>query len=76
MNNLSYLLFGFLIILGIFLLGREIYCWYFKINERVSLLEENNELLSIQNQYLLKIEQESRKSNSLNKIKKDELAKK
>jgi hypothetical protein len=29
----------------IFLACREIVCWYFKINKRVELLEEQNELL-------------------------------
>jgi hypothetical protein len=35
---------GLLIVIGImlilFLLGREIVCWYFKINKTVELLEE------------------------------------
>ncbi|MCD8406289.1 hypothetical protein LNI88_11570 [Tenacibaculum dicentrarchi] len=29
----------------IFLLCREIVCWYFKINKRIEILEEQNELL-------------------------------
>ena len=33
--------FGVLVILVLFfLLGRELICWYFKINKRVYLLEE------------------------------------
>lgn len=71
MNNLSYLLFGFLIMLGIFLLGREVYCWYFKINERVRLLEETNELLSRQNKLFLKFDKVTSENNSLNEIHND-----
>lgn len=59
MDELSYALFGFLILIGIFLLGREIYCWYFKINERVKKMEEIIKLLSDQNKYLNKIIQKS-----------------
>ncbi len=37
-------IFGLIIALGImllfFLLGRELVCWYFKINKTVELLEE------------------------------------
>jgi hypothetical protein len=29
----------------IFLICRELVCWYFKINKRVEILEEQNELL-------------------------------
>jgi hypothetical protein len=36
----------FLIVLvGLFLLLREVNCWYWKINERVVLMKQNNELL-------------------------------
>jgi len=39
-------LFVFLIIIIIFwLLIRELVCWYYKINERISLQRQNNELL-------------------------------
>lgn len=71
MNNLSYLLFGFLIMLGIFLLGRKVYCWYFKINERVRLLEETNKLLSRQNKLFLKFDKVTSENNSLNEIHND-----
>jgi uncharacterized protein YpmB len=30
----------------IFLIFREIFCWYWKINKRIEILEENNKLLS------------------------------
>jgi hypothetical protein len=37
----NYQAIGFLVVLVLFfLLGREIICWYFKINKRVYLLEE------------------------------------
>ncbi|OEG62199.1 MAG: hypothetical protein BHK79_02840 [Halanaerobium sp. MDAL1] len=55
MGDFTYAVIGFLIMVGIFLLGREIYCWYFKINERVRLLEKNNELLTHQNQLLSRL---------------------
>lgn len=65
MNNLSYVLFGLLIMVGIFLLGREIFCWYLKINERVRLLEKNNELLSNQNQLLSRLSKNTDKNLKL-----------
>lgn len=55
MGDFTYAVIGFLIMVGIFLLGREIYCWYFKINERVRMLEKNNELLTHQNQLLSRL---------------------
>lgn len=33
-------LFALLIIILFFLLGRELICWYFKINQRVDLLRD------------------------------------
>ena len=33
------------IVIAIFLLFREVNCWYFKINDRISLEKERNELL-------------------------------
>lgn len=65
MNNLSYVLFGLLIMVAIFLLGREIFCWYLKINERVRLLEKNNELLSNQNQLLSRLSKNTDKNLKL-----------
>lgn len=59
MDELSYLIFGFLIIAGIFLLGREIYCWYSKINERIKKMDEMITLLNDQNKFLTKIIQKS-----------------
>lgn len=45
MDNLFSLLIGLAIVVAIFLVCREIVCWYAKINERVNLLEEQVELL-------------------------------
>ena len=45
MDNLFSLLIGLAIVVAIFLVCREIVCWYAKINERVNLREEQVELL-------------------------------
>ena len=45
MEDLFSLLIGLAVIVVIFLVCREIVCWYAKINERVNLLEEQVELL-------------------------------
>lgn len=34
-----------LILIGLFIIGREFFCWYFKINERIKLEKERNDLL-------------------------------
>jgi len=36
---------GILIAIGLFLLLREVFCWYYKINERLKLHQETNELV-------------------------------
>jgi uncharacterized membrane protein YraQ (UPF0718 family) len=41
----SGILIAILIGIVVFLVFREIYCWYGKINKRVDLLEKQNELL-------------------------------
>jgi len=48
MHNESIVTFliGVVITLIIFLICREIACWYWKINKVVELLEKQNELLS------------------------------
>ena len=38
-----FIMIGLLLVL--FLLSRNFLCWYFKINERVKLLKEQNDLL-------------------------------
>ena len=45
MEDLFSLLIGLAIVVVIFLVCREVVCWYAKINERVNLLEEQIELL-------------------------------
>ncbi len=40
MDNAAYAIIALGFMLLLFLLGREIVCWYFKINKTVQLLEE------------------------------------
>ena len=40
MEDAIFPLFGIVFALLLFLLGREIVCWYFKINKIVEILEE------------------------------------
>lgn len=44
-----------LIIFAIFLICREIICWYWKINERNNLLNEQNIILDEQNKILAEL---------------------
>lgn len=44
-NSLTVIVVAVLIFFVIFILLREFWCWYFKINERVKLQEKQNELL-------------------------------
>lgn len=39
------LIIALIILILFFLLGRELICWYFKINQRVDLLQEISEKL-------------------------------
>jgi hypothetical protein len=48
MANLVPLLFLLAILLTLFLLGREIVCWYWKINEALDTLKAIDEKLSVQ----------------------------
>ncbi len=41
------IIFLIIVVLIIFLLLREVNCWYWKINKRISLLEEQNQLLKM-----------------------------
>ena len=34
-----------IVIVVIFLIGRELFCWYYKINERIELQKKTNDLL-------------------------------
>jgi hypothetical protein len=45
MEYIGTLIIAFVIAFVIFLLLREVNCWYWKINKKISLLEENNQLL-------------------------------
>tara|TARA_R110001606_G_scaffold397550_1_gene574390 strand:- start:695 stop:913 length:219 start_codon:yes stop_codon:yes gene_type:complete len=60
---------GILIIVGIsifiFLLCREIVCWYWKINKRNELLVEQNQILKSQNDILKNIHNEIKKENTI-----------
>jgi hypothetical protein len=40
MDNYTGAITGLVVLIIFFLLGRELICWYFKINKRVYLLEE------------------------------------
>lgn len=44
-SNVVLSIVGILIAIGLFLLLREVFCWYNKINERLKLQQETNELL-------------------------------
>ena len=44
-NNLVYGIIAVLVIVLVFLALREFNCWYWKINERIKLQKEQNELL-------------------------------
>jgi hypothetical protein len=45
MDNAIGAIIGLAIVFFFFLLGRELICWYFKINRRVELLEQIHEEL-------------------------------
>ena len=64
MDKFILALFGVLIVIALFFILREVYCWYFKINERMSLMErqidqsrETNRLLTL----LLQEKQEAKR---------------
>jgi hypothetical protein len=40
MNNPQTIFLSIAISIGVFLLLREVFCWYFKINKRLSVLED------------------------------------
>lgn len=46
-TNFSIVLIALLVVIGIFVLLRSVVLWYFRINEIVSLLKRQNELLEI-----------------------------
>jgi hypothetical protein len=55
MYNYGNIIIGVIVILIIlFLILRKFWCWYWKINKRVVLLEEQNKMLETINNNLLK----------------------
>jgi hypothetical protein len=56
---LKTLCIGALFTIVVMLVARKFWCWYFKIDERIRLLQEQNELLSSLNQYLIPVIQPS-----------------
>jgi len=46
MNEIIYYLIMLIVLLAIFVIIRGFFLWYYKINERISLLERNNQLLA------------------------------
>jgi len=59
MDNLITFLIGFGVILIIFLIGREIVCWYWKINEALATLKAIDEKLAVQINILARSQQKS-----------------
>jgi hypothetical protein len=55
LDLLKILLSSMAIIIPIFLILREFWCWYFKINKIIALFEEQNRLLNALNQYLIPV---------------------
>jgi len=45
-SNMEVLVFSVLFLIIGFFVSREIYCWYFKINERNEILKKNQSILS------------------------------
>ena len=44
-NVIAIIILVFLLLILAYFLMREVTCWYFKINKRIDLMEENNRLL-------------------------------
>jgi hypothetical protein len=66
MYNYGSIIIGIIVVLAIlFLILREFWCWYWKINKRVALLEEQNEMLKIMNNNLLKNQEINNKISEL-----------
>lgn len=52
-NDYVGIIIGFIVgVIILFFICRELICWYYKINQIVSLLEENNRLLRIQTPFI------------------------
>lgn len=48
-QQLSLVITGLAVTFIVFLIGREVVCWYWKINKHIELLEEIRDLLKGQN---------------------------
>lgn len=55
-NPLFYILISITVFILVFLIGREIVCWYLKINKTIDVLEEIRDLIKY-SQQVPKIEQ-------------------
>jgi hypothetical protein len=51
MNNPQIIFLSIVISIAVFLLLREVFCWYFKINKRLSLLQDIKDELVKSNSY-------------------------
>jgi hypothetical protein len=61
-----------LLFIALLFLLREFWCWYWKINKKISLLEEQNRLMTtISNNILLVIENTNDIKNVLNRQNKE-----
>jgi hypothetical protein len=47
MNSGTILIVALVLVIALIALGREVICWYFKIHQRLDLLEEISEKLTI-----------------------------
>jgi len=45
MEYIGPIIISLIVLIVVFLICRELICWYFKINKRVELMEEQNELM-------------------------------
>jgi hypothetical protein len=61
-NNVEILLVSIALSIAIFVLLREVFCWYFKINKRISLLSDIKDELVQANRYTLKLHKFSLKN--------------
>jgi hypothetical protein len=61
-NNADILIVSIVLSIAVFLLLREVFCWYFKINKRISLLSDIKDELVQANRYTLKLHKFSLKN--------------
>jgi len=52
LTNKSFLLLIAAVSIGLFLALREVYCWYFKLNKIVDILEKNQQIQKETNKLL------------------------